>query len=69
MHARRVGHRAHMLALRAGHAFRKIQFGDGGGGIGDQPFLEGGIDPGARNEPGAVERTRLACEVQKAKGK
>src|SRR6267143_1567889 len=43
------------LALAADVA----QLRDGGGGVGEQPLLEGGIDPGLRDDARAVARADL----------
>ncbi len=48
----------HVLTLPAG----VTQFGDGGGGIREQPLLVGRVYPGPRHDPRAVARPDLVLE-------
>ncbi len=57
-----VGHRAHVFALGTRHALGQLKFGDGLRRVGDEPVLERRVDPGARDDLGAVERPHLCLE-------
>jgi hypothetical protein len=60
--AGRVGDRAHVFALGASHAGRKIELGDGLWRVSDEPLLERRIHPGTGYNLSAVERSHLGLE-------
>ena len=60
MHRRRVLDDDHVVALRAAEA----EFGDRRGAVGEQTAPVLGVDPRARDDLGAVQRTEVVLEVR-----